>query len=200
MRFQAGIQITLLVVAVIIAFSVVKPKIEAIRDDQNEVASYRTAIENIGQYNQQLQSLTNQANALSAYDRAVLWRYLPEAVDATMVASDITNIVSQNRMLLLDVIPNPVTTVTTDVTDGSSTAADTGVVAEGDRSLKGALLAQRFQVEVVGTYDQMKALLRDLERNAYPLRLVEFKFDLEGESSNLVQYSLLLETYAMPAS
>src|SRR5690606_34162802 len=115
MRFQAGIQIGLLLVAIIIAFSVIKPKIESIGTDQNEVASYRAAIENIGRYNQQLQALINQANALSAYDRSVLWRYLPETVDATLVANDISNIVSQNRLLLLDIIPDEPGLVTAEV-------------------------------------------------------------------------------------
>lgn len=197
----------LLVVAVIIAFSVIKPKIEAISSDQNEVASYRTAIENIGRYNQQLQTLINQANALSAYDRAVLWRYLPEAVDATLVASDISNIVSQNRLLLLDIVPGEPTVVTAETLDPNQPGAlptapvvQTGVVVEGQSGLpEGAFISQQFQVEVVGTYEQMKGMMRDFERNAYPLRLVEFEFGLEEEGSGLVQYSLLLETYALPA-
>lgn len=207
MRFQAGIQILLLIIAVVIAFSVIKPKIEAISTDQSEVASYRAAIENIGRYNQQLQTLINQANALSAYDRAVLWRYLPEEIDATLVASDISNIVSQNRLLLLDVVPADVDLVTAETFDPNSPDGiamapvdPTGVVLEGEAGLpKGMLVSQQFQVEVVGTYEQMKAMMRDFERNAYPLKLVNFEFALEEEGSGLVQYSLLLETYALSA-
>lgn len=204
MRFQAGIQITLLVIAVIIAVSVIKPKIESIRADQNEAAAYRAAVENIGLYNQQLQSLINQSNAISSYDRAVLWRYLPETVDATAVARDISNIVSQNRLLLLDIIPQPLAPLTAEVTygaDGFAIApeAGQGVLAEGTTT-SGQLLAQQFQVEVVGTYDQIKAMLRDLERNAYPLKLIKFNFQLEEEVSTLIQYSLLLETYALPST
>ncbi len=203
MRFQAGIQITLLVVAIIIAFSVIKPKIEDISTDQNEVASYRTAIENIGRYNQRLQALINEANTLSAYDRAVLLRYLPEEVDATLVARDIANIVSQNRLLLLDIVPNPPSIVTTETPDPSlanaAPTAPAGVLVEGQNEIpEGSLISQQFQVEVVGTYDQMKSMMRDFERNAYPLRLVEFQFGLEEDGSGLVQYSLLLETYALP--
>lgn len=202
MRFQAGIQITLLVIAGIIAFSVIKPKIESIRVEQNEIASYREAVGNIGLYNQRLQSLINQTNSISSYDRNVLWRYLPEEVDATQVASDISNIASQNRMLLLDIIPNPVAPVTTQTTENLNQNAansdnQSGVVLEEGQSMAGILLAQQFQVEVVGTYDQMKDFLRDLERNAYPLSLIEFQFEQE-EQSSLIQYSLLLETYALP--
>lgn len=207
MRFQAGIQITLLIVAIIIAFSVIKPKIESIRADQGEVASYREAIENIGLYNQRLQSLINQANSLSAYDRSVLLRYLPEEVDATLVASDISNIVSANRLLLLDIIPDLPEAVTVEtgevINDPNAVAMEptVGVVVDGSVTApEGVLMAQQFKVEVVGTYDQMKAMLKDFERNAYPLRLVEFEFELEEGNSNLVQYSLILETYSLSSS
>ncbi len=202
MRFQAGIQVTLLIVAIVIAVSVVKPKIESIRSEQSEVEAYREAVANINRYNQKLQELTSQSSAISSYDRAVLWRYLPEEIDATAVARDIANIVSQNRLLLLDIVPDQVAPVTSEATfeDPSLMPADTGVLADDGTVTAGVLVAQQFQLEVVGTYDQMKAMLRDLERNAYPLRLMEFEFSQEGEGSSLVQYSLLLETYAMPST
>lgn len=207
MRFQVGIQITLLIVAIVIAISVVKPKIDSIRIDQSEVAAYQTAVENLGRYNQHLQTLVNQANALSSYDRSVLERYLPTEIDATLVASDISNIVSRNQLLLLDIIPSEVLPVTVYAADGSveeMPAYDPNTGALMDEEMSGnqnnILVAQQFEVELVGTYDQMKAMLRDLERNAYPLKLVEFEFNLEEVNASLVQYSLLLETYALPAN
>lgn len=209
MRFQSGIQITLLVVAVIIAFSVIKPKIDSISEDQSQVDSYRTAIQNIGLYNQRLQALINQAANLSAYDRSVLLRYLPYEVDSTKVASDIANIISQNNLLLLDITPDdpyPVTAETLSPVDQTAayevpTEPTVGVVVDDPGNVpKNTIMAQQFIVEVVGTYEQMKSMMKDFERNAYPLRLVEFSFDLEEENSNLIQYTLLLETYALPSS
>ncbi|MCB9818713.1 hypothetical protein H6788_00860 [Candidatus Nomurabacteria bacterium] len=207
MRFQVGIQITLLVVAIVIAVSVVKPKIDSIRIAQSEVAAYQTAMENIGRYNQHLQTLINQADALSDYDRTVLERYLPREIDATLVASDISNIVSRNQMLLLDIIPEkviPVTTFLSSNSDEGSVSNEPSTVTPSGEELSenknGVFMAQRFQVEVVGSYEQIKEMLRDLERNAYPLKLVEFEFNLEETNVNLIQYSLLVETYALPAN
>lgn len=209
MRFQAGLQIILLVTAGIIVFSVIKPKFESISLEQTEVVSYRTALENLGQYNQKLQSLMNEADALSAYDRSVLFRYLPEEVDSPAVARDISNIVTQNRLLLLDIIaqdPEPILTDTPVMDDGTGMdpyAAEQSVIAEEGQILPGTLVSHTFEVEVVGTYEQIKSMLKDLERNAYPLRVIEFTFNLEEaeeEGSNLVQYSLLLETYSLASS
>lgn len=208
MRFQVGIQITLLVVAIVIAIIVVKPKIDDIRINQNEVAAYQDALLNIGRYNQQLETLVSQANSLSSTDREVLERYLPKEIDAILVASDISNIVAQNKLLLLDIIPDEVLPVTAYAEEGAVEEMvteydpNTGMPLDGQTSEKNdsVLMVQRFEVEVVGTYDQMKAMLNDLERNNYPLKIIELEFSLEEANSSLIQYSLLLETYALPTS
>ncbi len=208
MRFQLGIQILLLAIAGAIAFGVIKPKFEDIRADQNEIVSYREAIENIGRYNQTLQTLLNEYNALPASDRDALLRYLPEDIDVAAVSRDISNIVELNRLLLLDISfsdPTPITT--TSPTEGvvvdpymaetySDPASATGVAG----AAPSGLYSQKFQVSAAGTYDQMKEMLRDFEQNNYPLRLIEFSFSLDDSSSGLIQYSFTLETYALPAS
>jgi len=208
MRFQVGIQITLLVVAIVIAISVVKPKIDNIRVDEREVASYQTALLNIGRYNEKLQTLVNQANALSSSDRYLLERYLPETIDTVLVANDISNIVDNNKLLLLDIIqdePAPVVAYTPEgVAEPTTTQYDpeTGMPIEDQSTGRpdSVLMAQQFEVQVVGTYENMKSMLRDLERNAYPLRVMDLEFNLEEADSNLIQYSLLLETYALPSN
>lgn len=205
MRFQVGIQIVLLILAGVIAFSVIKPKFADIREDQNEVVAYKAALDNLGKYNQRLQALINQSNAVPSADREALFRYLPESIDTTAVSRDITNIVSRNSLLLLEISFEPIAPITTVNPDGSVVAASlgnpadvSGGVVEG--SAGPALVSQKFKVNVVGTYNQMKSMMSDLERNDYPLRVVEFNFSLEETETNLVQYSLVLETYALPAT
>lgn len=209
MRFQLGIQILLLIVAVIIAFVVIRPKFAEIRIVQNEIVAYRNAIENIGKYNQRLQTLINQANAMSASDRNALYRYLPEEIDVVAVSRDITNIIERNRLLLVNISFDEATPVTAVATDGA--VVDPYLMEQPVDPLAmgmpqqqagpyNGLYSQRFEVEVAGTYEQMKAMMQDFERNSYPLRLVEFTFSLEEAGSNLIQYSFTLETYSLPAS
>lgn len=207
MRFQLGIQILLLIIAGAIAFGVIKPKFEDIRADQNEIVSYREAIENIGRYNQTLQTLLNQYNSLPSSDRDALMRYLPESVDVAAVSRDISNIVELNRLLLLDVSFSDPTPITTSLNEGvvvDPYMAETYSDPAGSMGVAGTapsgLYSQKFQVSAAGTYEQMKEMLRDFEQNNYPLRLVEFSFSLDDSSSGLIQYSLTLETYALPAS
>lgn len=212
MRFQLGIQIMLIVIAAAITFGVIKPKFEDIRVDQNQIVSYREAIENMGRYNQRLQSLLNEYNSLPQSDREALLRYLPESIDVAAVSRDIGNIVEINNLLLIDITFDEVKEITTTLgsTDDSVVVVDPYMTETYDAGVDPAagvtntplpgLLAQTFEVSVVGTYEQMKEMLKDFEQNNYPLRLIEFSFAPEDSSSGLIQYAFTLETYALPAS
>jgi len=207
MRFQAGLQIILLVTAVVIVFTVIKPKFDSIREAQVEALSYQSAVDNIGQYNARLQQLTDQAGAISAEELAALYRYLPESVDAVAVGRDINNIADKNGLLLLDVVPKDGVEIVVDAEAAPATDPAVrdpammrveGTYAEGQPSRKSSvLMSHAFAVEVIGTYDSMKSMLEDLERNDYPLRVVEFSFGVDEEGSDLVEYSLVLETYSL---
>lgn len=202
----------LIIIAVVIVFTVIKPKFEEISYMQNEMDTYQTALDNISRYNQRLQTLINEANAMSPEERASLYRYLPEEIDALTVGRDIANIVEDNDLLLLDIEPSAVAQITTatlpeETTDGvvaTEPSVDQAVTdaafengSQSDLTGSGGLFAQRFKVSVVGNYDDMKEMLADLERNAYPLRLVEFEFNLGEERSSLTGYNFTLETYSL---
>lgn len=208
MRFQLGIQILLLITAGVIAFAVIKPMFADIRASQNELASYENALQNIGKYNQRLQTLLNQANSITSADRTMLFRYLPEETDAVAISRDITNIVENNNMLLVDIsfgdLEPVITTLlpsdTVSFEDPSFYQDPTIYQEGGGASATPKLHAQQFEVSMVGNYDQMKSVLQDFERNNYPLKLIEFGFTLEEESTNLAEYTFTLETYSLPAT
>ncbi len=214
MRFQAGIQIILLITAVVIVFTVIKPKFETISQSQAEAVAYKTALDNIGQYNARLQDLMNQASAISADDLAALYRYLPEKIDAVEVGRDIANIATDNGLLLLDVSPEDAEAVETEI-DAAAAPADptmSGDAAMIDPTMPGdpnafvessartrelSLSSQTFDVKAIGSYDDMKAMLQDLERNDYPLQVVEFSFVTDEEGGDLMEYTLVLRTYSL---
>lgn len=197
-------------------FTVIKPKFEAISQSQAEAMAYKSALDNIGQYNARLQDLMNQASAISADDLAALYRYLPEKIDAVEVGRDIANIATDNGLLLIDVTPEDAEAVETELdttTDGVAVDPSmTGDAAMADPTMSGdpnafvessartralSLSSQTFDVKAIGSYDDMKAMLQDLERNDYPLQVVEFSFVTDEEGGDLMEYSLVLRTYSL---
>lgn len=210
MRSQAIKQIILIALAIVIVVAVIKPELANVRNDQASMEASREALASIGIYNQSLQTLLDQSSSIPAADLRALDRYLPNKVDKTAVARDITTIAENNGLLVLEVTaedPEFATIVQAPVgtgesfsgvrQDGPEDPSDSSVVIiDGEEVLSGGLLAHQFVTQVIGQYEDVKNMLVDLERNDYPLRLVQFEFSVEDET-NLIQYSMIIETYSL---
>ncbi len=197
MRYQAGIQIILIIISVVIIYMVIKPKFAEISVNQNEAAKYADSVQKVNDYNAKLQELISRANSMPRADQIALDKFLPENIYPTVVARDISNIIDKNGLILLDITAGELVTVS--VNETGVTESEDGVVVTEDalsREARSQLNRQVFTLGTVGTYEQMKSMLRDFERNAYPLKLVNFSFDAR-EDSILYSYNIELETYAL---
>jgi len=204
MRFQAGIQILLIILAIVIVITVIKPKFTEIQFNQNEIVGYKEALAKAGQYNQLLAELLNQANNIPASSIEALEQYLPTSHDPVEVARDIENIIASNGLLLVEVEDSDLGAVTI-INEGDSSISRN---ASGSNNNYGnsnstlgiaapsGLVARQFEVNAIGNYDQIKAALKDFEKNSYPLRLIRLEFQSETLSS-LNKYQIVLETYAL---
>ena len=199
MRYQAGIQIILIIISIVIIYMVIKPKFEEIAVSQDETAKYNDAVNKANEYNAKLQELISRANSMPRTDQVDLDKFLPKEINPTVVARDITNIVEKNGLLMLDITAGNLVSVTVDNTAMTDTGEEGMVVFEDalSREARNQMNSQIFTLNAGGGYEQMKAMLADFERNAYPLRLVKFSFDASREDSILYRYSIELETYAL---
>ena len=194
MRFQAGIKILLLIVAVVIVFTVIRPKFAEIQYVQDEIIGYQLALSKAGEYNQRLNELFNRANSIPANQRTELNRYLPVTLDATEISRDIENIVLSNDLLLVELSATESSDVS--VTVPGADESDFIQFSEQISEDVTGLISQRFSFDTIGTYEQLKSMLQDFERNAYPLRLVELHLKASAETP-FNQYSVTLESYAL---
>lgn len=200
MRYQAGIQIILIIISVVIIYVVIKPKFQEISINQNETAKFNDAVAKANDYNSRLQELIARANSMPRADRLALDRFLPEVINPTVVARDITNIVEKNGLILLDISAGELVIVS--VNNGGESQTDDGQLVTEDiltREARNQMNSQLFTLGAVGTYEQMKNMLNDIERNAYPLKLVKLSFDAR-EDSILYRYSIELETYSLKSA
>ena len=196
MRFQAGIQIILIVIAVVIVTMVIRPKFAEIQSDQNEIASYGQAVDKADAYNALLQEKLNKANNFPRADRIALDKYLPASIDTARVSRDISNIAKKHGLLVQELSSSEEQTITVSLGDVNVTQNAQRKEGTLANEAQNELSAKNFTVEVIGGYTQMKLMLQDIERNAYPLHITEFSFDSNGESV-LHKFSLKLETYAL---
>lgn len=220
MRYQAITQVALIVISLVIIFLVAQPKFESIKASQAEASKYDQAISKVEQYNQALQSLISQAEQIPNSDMDRLLTYLPDSIDDLRVARDINLIVSNNGgvisgitskdMKLVDeaggaasqgnVIADPLAGDAAVGTDpaavGDLTAGADAGQGSGSAGDNVQFVMQTFEVEFLSSYSDMKNILRDFERNAYPLVVVEFDYETSDES-DLETFKVTLRTYAL---
>jgi len=200
MRYQATIQIVLIIISLAIVFLVVQPKLQEIKAVETEAAGYDNAIAKADQYNQQVQNLLDQANKIPQTSIDQLYTYLPDSVDELLVAKDIETIITNHNAIVNTITGNyPVLIEAADaqVTQENNQNPNSGVVAPDDVSQSNLqFVSQDFAVQFIASYENMKEILMDFERNAYPLRLVGFSYTVDKESS-LQMFSVTLQTYAL---
>lgn len=186
MGYRAITQLVLIVVSVVIITTYIRPTFESMQVTQDETTEYRTALENAAKFNEELGRLAQTANSFSVSERRALDRFLPEKVDEVRVMRDLETIVENNNMVLGslsfegDGMSN-ITEVSNEETSQNKSPINVGVA--------------RFELSVSGTYEQLKHLLQDIERNVYLLEVVTVDFiPAEGD---LYTYSIRLETYSL---
>lgn len=227
MRFQAITQILLVGLSLVMIFTIIRPMFQDVQSNQTELARYRDAVSTAGQFTAKLNELRNRANSFSSEDLGALDAYIPSSIDQLSVSRDIAAMIEENEMIVQsvtaeepeseieeeeggfdativeevelppapDLDPGFVDPAFVDPSMDAAVTRSASLASEAERGL----VTQNFSVKVLGTYDQMKAFLVDLERNDYPLRLTEFDFSVE-EESQLYTFTISVETYALSST
>lgn len=206
MRYQSGIQLLLIIIAIAIVIFIVKPEINKISQKQDQLAEFNSAINKADKYNRALQEKVDKANSFPESDLVALNRFLPVSIDPVVVARDLTNIVEVNNMILQDVEIGEVSGQNIEL--NNSPAAYVRGQAEAlqsqnntiEHGIKRDLITQKFLLKTIGSYESMKGLLRSIESNSYPLTITEISFSSEenAEDSILFSYMIEVQTYALP--
>lgn len=223
MGFRSTLQLILIAAAVAIVFFVARPQYNEAVNLQNEIAKYGEAVDAVSRFNARLQQLLAQADQLTTNQRQQLETYLPEAIDELAVARDITFLAEENGGFVQSVSIGE--TVRSDVgneSEGQNTAtSDPMLEGEGAAppmepgmepgmgagvaaapgaqapSLQNAeLITQSFSLEMLGEYEDLKAVLRGFAKHTYPITVTKLEFS-ESPDSDLTSYTFELETYAL---
>lgn len=208
-------QIIVLAVALGAVFFYVQPKFVEIRGLQEEVTEYQEAVNRATEFNDLLNSLLNRINALSRTDLVALETFLPAEVDSVLVARDLETIAVRNNMLVESISLNE----TADNEEVQAVQSEEyysemgmeeqmmeGMAPQTRRVDTSALSKTRVDISVTGRYANFIAFLESLERNEYPLSVVELAVGGQdaGEStqtaSDISTYTVSVETYSLETS
>ena len=172
-RASILLQIALFFGGIIAIYFYVYPEFTNINENQNLIQEYAEAISEATKLQEQITRLQQRMNDISSAEMSALVRYLPTgAIDEIAVQRDIFSYVRARGLILQNL----------------ATGEESRIVSDND-----LIEQRRFNVTVLGDYNNIKALIADFERNDYPLRLVNLS--LSSDESGLMQADLEMETY-----
>lgn len=166
------IQLGLVVIAIAIGVTYIKPTLDTISGVQDEILTYQNEINNVAQVNARLNSLVSQIDSVSNADQQALLRYLPNEIDELMVLQDIQSILTDSEFIVQDI------------------SYDNQTIS--NEEIEGV---DRHQFSFIGrsTYVQLKAVLSAFAQNDY---LLEFQtLDVTAGEGDVLDVSAEIIVY-----
>lgn len=186
-------QFALLIIALAIIFTYIQPTFASIKDLQDERAEYQDIKDKAADFNAQLNALLAEVQSFRRSDIEALETYLPNQIDVVTIMADIETIARRNNVQITELISSdPVN-------------PNDGVLLDDEQATVPHVSFQDFEMKLSGNYDNVKAMLRDIERNKYLLEVARMQFGLTEDSvaasvSNTTGgqgvYDLTLRAYA----
>lgn len=197
MNYSSIAQLALLVIAIAIVVTYIRPSFAEIQDIQSTAAAYQDTLDKANELNMQLNSLVQEAQSISAANLDALDVYLPNEIDDLTVMSDLKEIADRAGVQVQS------------LATGEESGAKV-VSAYSDPDMAGSALAYRdYTIIVTGTYETFKSFLSLTEQNKYPLEVVALSFGATSDTAAATQkkadvpdgaYSFTIRTYAYGAA
>ncbi len=163
-------QFALLIVAVAIIFTYIQPAFADIKLLQDERAEYQDAKDKAADFNMQLNALLAQVQSFRRADVAALETYLPNQIDVVATMADIETIARRNNVQITELVA------------AETVNPNEGVLLDDEEAQLPNVSFQDFEMKLSGGYENVKAMLRDIERNKYLLEIVRMQFGLTEDS------------------
>ena len=180
--FKAITPIVATLIGILVFFYYIKPTMDEVSAIQAETEEYADAVRNAGEFNNTLQSLVQKKNSFSALEIDRLEALVPDDVNEVKLLVDLKEMAVQHNMLFGNVSVN----------EGDDLGTSQGGSA---LDIEEDFTSSDISFSLIGTYDQFKALLADIERSLVLMEVTDISFS--SEIGNLQQYGVTIRTYAL---
>jgi hypothetical protein len=158
---------------------------DEIRIVQDETSEYREAVQNAVLFNQTLQELINARNSFSANELERLEALAPASVDEIQLLVDIEALAESHDMLMGNI-----------TVDNAQNSVE-GQAGGGEATSIEELAYVDISFGLIGTYEQFRAMLGDMEQSLFRLEVMSIDFAVGN--SDLQQYEVTVRSYALPS-
>jgi len=207
MGYRLLTQGILIVASLVIIFAFIRPELSVIKEKQDELLQYSETLDKAAQFNARLRELIQRRDSFSQENMAALEKFIPTEIDPLRIMSEIAGIFSTRDITVVSLVPNVPVEPIDDVEFEDS------VLARAASQMN--LGYQDFEVVFIGTYPQMREVLRYAEASNSLFEVVELTFDTateaqvdrEGDATPSVAsqndnytFKIIFRTFGLPVS
>jgi Tfp pilus assembly protein PilO len=174
-------------IALFAYFFFTQPLFSEIAGIQAVVDEYSSAIERADEKNALLEDLIKRKNSFDEYKRDRLNALVPATVDEVRILVDLTELARTHNMLIGNIQVEKINDAADELPEGADIS---------DRLDMNSFLSSDISFGLIGTYEQFKAFIQDVERSLVLMELVSLSFE-SGEGS-LQQYDVVVRAFALP--
>lgn len=175
-----------ILLAIIVYFFFTKPIFEELVLIKEDLAKFDTALAKAGEVQSELKSLVAQKNNFGMIELDRLNALVPTRVDEVKLLADLKEMSRSLNILMgnFEVSRN------TTLTDDSARGVEATVVDYADMHHSDISFA------IIGTYENLKQLLMNIERSLVLLDVVNVTLGTAG--ADLMQFDITVRAYALP--
>lgn len=181
-------QIALIILSLGVIFTYIKPALGEIGTTQDNIVVYQNERQKVSDVNQKLDRVNSSVNAISTEDKLRLVTYIPDQVDTVAVPRDLKAIADSTGIILSQIkYEGPETTV------APPAFIDPAMLSTAPAFSSLEPEAHVFIFEFDASYEQIKAVLRAVEKNAYPLEVHDLT--IENSEGGFLSVTMKIITY-----
>ncbi len=182
-----------IVIAFVVFFSFTQPRLTIVSNNNGERDEYLKAAEKAQQLSDTLNDLISTKRSHSIQNLENLKVLVPTDIDEVRLLADLSDM-AKKRNLLFGNVSLAESEISNDGMIEEELIGDTGS-AEVSYS---DLIATDISFEIIGTYQQFKALLGDIERSLVLMEVTNIT--ASASEGTLQQFAITVRTYALPVT
>jgi Tfp pilus assembly protein PilO len=176
-----------IVIAVVVFMFFTKPMFAEIKSLQGKTEQYEDAANKAQELNAALAEKLSNKRSYSTENLERLNALVPESINEVTVLTDLNELARTHNMLFGNINVEEEDTTEVDVDPGKAISQ---TISYHD------ITSTSLSFSLIGTYDQFKAFLADVERSLVMMEVVEIEF-MAGEG-NLQQFEVTVNLFALP--
>ena len=175
-----------LIIAILLYFFLIQPQYVDVVMLKGNVEEYDNATAQYQEFTRKLDNKLAKKMDRLVLDNERLDIFIPNSIDSIQLLVDLEAMAGQQKMLFGNV----------SIDEGDVDFSNTNSENE---QVSAELATSDISFEVVGSYEQFKNFIHDLERSLTVFEIVNIKF-VSVENSMFGQYAVTVRTFALPKS